>query len=111
MQFLEAIAAEKNKQPLPPIPEGKLSIRLPADRYCLTAPNYDLVPKAQSQAALKAESAADFVNETPISINATPVEIKPVPVSLKTEVDPNAMDVDDDYDAPGPATKKAKESS
>lgn len=37
-EFLLKLAKDKNRQPLPPIPEGRCGIRLPPDRLCLTNP-------------------------------------------------------------------------
>jgi transcription initiation factor TFIID subunit 9B len=51
------LAQEKNKQPLPLIPE-KYGIRLPADKHCLTGINFSIVPdvsiiiKTKSKVAL-----------------------------------------------------------
>ena len=39
-----ALAAERNKQPLPPIVE-KFGVRLPPEKYCLTSINYRPLPK------------------------------------------------------------------
>ncbi|KAI8983750.1 transcription initiation factor IID, 31kD subunit-domain-containing protein [Pilobolus umbonatus] len=44
-EFLLELAQEKNKLPLPLIPE-KYGIRLPADKYCLTGINFSIVPDA-----------------------------------------------------------------
>lgn len=38
------LAQKKNSQPLPLVPE-RHGIRLPADKYCLTGVNYQLVPE------------------------------------------------------------------
>ncbi|KAI8379403.1 transcription initiation factor IID, 31kD subunit-domain-containing protein [Radiomyces spectabilis] len=44
-EFLLELAREKNKAPLPLIPE-KYGIRLPADKHCLTGINFSIVPDA-----------------------------------------------------------------
>ncbi|KAL1919852.1 uncharacterized protein VTP21DRAFT_1783 [Calcarisporiella thermophila] len=44
-EFLLELAEEKNRTPLPLIPE-RYGIRLPPERHCLTAINYNLVPEA-----------------------------------------------------------------
>lgn len=44
-EFLLELAQEKNKTPLPLIPE-KYGIRLPADKHCLTGINFSIVPDA-----------------------------------------------------------------
>jgi len=41
---LEEIAARRNKLPLPIIQE-KYGVRLPPERHCLTAVNYQVVPQ------------------------------------------------------------------
>jgi transcription initiation factor TFIID subunit 9B len=46
------LAREKNKQPLPLIPE-KYGIRLPADKYCLTGINFSIVPDVSSHSPAK----------------------------------------------------------
>ncbi|KAG0006806.1 Transcription initiation factor TFIID subunit 9B [Modicella reniformis] len=43
-EFLLELAEEKNKVPLPLIPE-KYGIRLPHERHCLTAVNFQLIPE------------------------------------------------------------------
>lgn len=43
-EFLVELAEEKNKVPLPLIPE-KYGIRLPHERHCLTAVNFQLIPE------------------------------------------------------------------
>lgn len=44
-EFLLGLAQEKNKSPLPLIPE-KYGIRLPAEKHCLTGINFSIVPDA-----------------------------------------------------------------
>lgn len=51
-QFLLELAQEKNKQPLPLIPE-KYGIRLPADKHCLTGINFSIVPDVSINYALE----------------------------------------------------------
>ncbi|KAI8378989.1 transcription initiation factor IID, 31kD subunit-domain-containing protein [Blakeslea trispora] len=46
-EFLLELAQEKNKQPLPLIPE-KYGIRLPADKHCLTGINFSIVPDVKT---------------------------------------------------------------
>ncbi|CAG8465405.1 1975_t:CDS:2 [Funneliformis mosseae] len=43
-EFLAQLAKERNKEPLPPVPE-KYGLRLPPDRHCLTAVNFQLIPE------------------------------------------------------------------
>lgn len=43
LQFLLELAQEKNKVPLPLIPE-KYGIRLPHEKHCLTAINFQVTP-------------------------------------------------------------------
>ncbi|KAG0077678.1 Transcription initiation factor TFIID subunit 9 [Podila epicladia] len=47
-EFLLELAEEKNKVPLPLIPE-KYGIRLPHERHCLTAVNFQLIPELPPQ--------------------------------------------------------------
>ncbi|KAF9211227.1 Transcription initiation factor TFIID subunit 9 [Podila verticillata] len=49
-EFLLELAEEKNKVPLPLIPE-KYGIRLPHERHCLTAVNFQLIPELPPQGA------------------------------------------------------------
>ncbi|EGC38456.1 hypothetical protein DICPUDRAFT_11902, partial [Dictyostelium purpureum] len=42
-ELLSSIADEKNKTPLPQIP-NRFGVFLPADEYCLTSPNYQVNP-------------------------------------------------------------------
>ncbi|ORX46504.1 TFIID-31kDa-domain-containing protein [Hesseltinella vesiculosa] len=44
-EFLLELAEEKNKTPLPLIPD-KFGNRLPADKYCLTGLNFSIAPSA-----------------------------------------------------------------
>ncbi|KAI8888204.1 TFIID-31kDa-domain-containing protein [Backusella circina FSU 941] len=44
-EFLLELAQEKNKTPLPLIPE-KYGIRLPSEKHCLTGINFSIVPDA-----------------------------------------------------------------
>ncbi|RHZ88098.1 hypothetical protein Glove_26g138 [Diversispora epigaea] len=43
-EFLAQLAKEQNKEPLPPVPL-KYGLRLPPDRHCLTAINFQLIPE------------------------------------------------------------------
>lgn len=44
IQFLAQLAKEQNKEPLPSVPL-KYGLRLPPDRHCLTAINFQLIPE------------------------------------------------------------------
>ncbi|KAF9289835.1 Transcription initiation factor TFIID subunit 9 [Mortierella alpina] len=69
-EFLLELAEEKNKVPLPLIPE-KYGIRLPHERHCLTAVNFQLIPELPprtSQNGLKDTTAADVKVEDPPSL-------------------------------------------
>jgi transcription initiation factor TFIID subunit 9B len=50
-EFLLEVAAERNRRPLPAVREG-VEIRLPPERWCLNAPNWQnlVCPKSNSQA-------------------------------------------------------------
>ncbi|KAF9576107.1 Transcription initiation factor TFIID subunit 9 [Mortierella alpina] len=67
-EFLLELAEEKNKVPLPLIPE-KYGIRLPHERHCLTAVNFQLIPELPpraSQNGLKDTTTGDVkVEELP----------------------------------------------
>ena len=56
-EFLVELAEEKNKVPLPLIPE-KYGIRLPHERHCLTTVNFQLTPEVIDSRAFF------FTNET-----------------------------------------------
>ncbi|KAI9032684.1 transcription initiation factor IID, 31kD subunit-domain-containing protein [Phycomyces nitens] len=47
-EFLLELAQEKNKAPLPLIPE-KYGIRLPAEKHCLTGLNFSIIPDSPNQ--------------------------------------------------------------
>ncbi|KAI7830970.1 transcription initiation factor TAFII31 [Kickxella alabastrina] len=49
-EFLLELADERNKHPLPLIPE-KYGVRLPPEKYTLTGVNFHIVPDPRSQAA------------------------------------------------------------
>ncbi|KAG9321480.1 hypothetical protein KVV02_007279 [Mortierella alpina] len=69
-EFLLELAEEKNKVPLPLIPE-KYGIRLPHERHCLTAVNFQLIPELPpraSQNGLKDTTTADVKVEEPPSL-------------------------------------------
>ena len=53
--MLLQLAEKLNSQPLPLITE-KTGIRLPPEKYCLTAPNYQIDPKATLESLKKKES-------------------------------------------------------
>ncbi|OZJ04634.1 hypothetical protein BZG36_02029 [Bifiguratus adelaidae] len=53
-EFLLELADEKNKQPLPLIPE-KYGIRLPPERHTLTAINYQILPEVPPKDAQDVE--------------------------------------------------------
>jgi hypothetical protein len=46
-ELIMEIAAEKNKEPLPPITE-KFGLRLPPEKSCLTQPNYMVLGSKQN---------------------------------------------------------------
>jgi len=43
--FLEWLARERNRQPLPAAPTSTSGIQLPPQKYCLLTPNYDLLAR------------------------------------------------------------------
>ena len=69
-EFLLELAEEKNKNPLPGVPE-KYGIRLPAERHCLTAVNFDIAPEGSiengTDGLMKEEEDETAVEEAPES--------------------------------------------
>ncbi|KAF9208591.1 Transcription initiation factor TFIID subunit 9 [Haplosporangium sp. Z 27] len=90
-EFLLELAEEKNRVPLPIIPE-KYGIRLPHERHCLTAVNFQLIPELPpvgSQYNLKDTSMS--------SQSATDVmDISSTPTGLGTSEPPSLFKVKDD---------------
>ncbi|KAI9310751.1 transcription initiation factor IID, 31kD subunit-domain-containing protein [Dichotomocladium elegans] len=88
-ELLLELAEEKNKIPLPLIPE-KYGIRLPAEKHCLTGINFSIVPDNTSSSSLFSPEGAD-----------TPVKSEPVSVEAAELIGAKrareAME-DDDYD-------------
>ncbi|KAK3818897.1 MAG: transcription initiation factor IID, 31kD subunit-domain-containing protein [Benniella sp.] len=80
-EFLLELAEEKNKVPLPLIPE-KYGIRLPHERHCLTAVNFQLIPElpppgsqhpiSQMKAATAMETSPDISTQTSIGSSQQP---------------------------------------
>ncbi|KAL7317639.1 Transcription initiation factor TFIID subunit 9 [Mucor circinelloides] len=101
-EFLLELAQEKNKQPLPLIPE-KYGIRLPADKHCLTGINFSIVPDAPPPP----RPTLDKSNSMMIDTQETLVDFEPSQSSASqptatTSTEPvkrgrDAME-DDDYD-------------
>jgi hypothetical protein len=56
------LAEKLNSQPLPLITE-KTGIRLPPEKYCLIAPNYQIDPKATLESLKKKESTLSVKRE------------------------------------------------
>ncbi|KAI8092272.1 transcription initiation factor IID, 31kD subunit-domain-containing protein [Gilbertella persicaria] len=88
-EFLLELAQEKNKQPLPLIPE-KYGIRLPADKHCLTGINFSIVPDAPPPPKPSLERNPSMM-DTQETTTTTTIEQEP----MKRGRD--AME-DDDYD-------------
>ncbi|CAO3598099.1 unnamed protein product [Absidia cylindrospora] len=72
-EFLLELAEEKNKTPLPLIPE-KYGNRLPADKYCLTGLNFSIAPNAPpppfpntTLAPPQSSSAAEASNQSVVA--------------------------------------------
>ncbi|KAI9253581.1 transcription initiation factor IID, 31kD subunit-domain-containing protein [Sporodiniella umbellata] len=79
-EFLLGLAQEKNKAPLPLIPE-KYGIRLPAEKHCLTGINFSIVPDAPpKQSTLETQPTTDTQE------------------SMEMSIDKRIRDEDDDYD-------------
>ncbi|KAI8370027.1 transcription initiation factor IID, 31kD subunit-domain-containing protein, partial [Choanephora cucurbitarum] len=90
-EFLLELAQEKNKQPLPLIPE-KYGIRLPADKHCLTGINFSIVPDAPPP-----PKPLDKSNSMIMDSQDTPNDIESTTVDASTKRGRDAME-DDDYD-------------
>jgi len=76
-----ALAAERNKQPLPPIVE-KLGVRLPPEKYCLTSINYRPLPKPAQPATKKPKLAP---TPAPVKLSLT------VPAAGSAPTDSSSM--------------------
>ncbi|KAK9721138.1 Transcription initiation factor TFIID subunit 9 [Basidiobolus ranarum] len=118
-EFLLELAEEKNKVPLPLIPE-KYGIRLPPERYCLTAVNFQIVPEgtqplpppphvrsALEQSSSQAPPAGPALNESSFKAQALSGTGFTSPLVTSTNavtnppVDPawkRKRNEDDDYD-------------
>lgn len=105
-EFLLELAQEKNKMPLPLIPE-KYGIRLPADKYCLTGINFSIVPdappppKSNYDKTSQMDTQSTFgesENETMTEMNVD-TKIEPIQ-SMEPEVVKRGREAmeDDDYD-------------
>ncbi|GAM22138.1 hypothetical protein SAMD00019534_053130 [Acytostelium subglobosum LB1] len=82
-ELLLSISEEKNRIPLPPIPQ-KFGVLLPPDEYCLNYPNYQVDPAkpkpAQHQAPLSHPSQRGQYNKT--------VAEKQIPIRLQQPLQP-----------------------
>ncbi|KAI9486537.1 MAG: transcription initiation factor IID, 31kD subunit-domain-containing protein [Benjaminiella poitrasii] len=67
-EFLLELAEEKNKQPLPLIPE-KYGIRLPADKHCLTGINFSIVPDAPPPPKPSLERSSPMAIDKPDAVS------------------------------------------
>ncbi|KAI7870657.1 transcription initiation factor IID, 31kD subunit-domain-containing protein [Spinellus fusiger] len=86
-EFLLELAQEKNKTPLPLIPE-KYGIRLPAEKHCLTGLHFSIVPDAPSRLS------ADTALESP---HLGAMEEEEEATETKTKRSRDRVE-DDDYD-------------
>ncbi|KAK4518269.1 protein phosphatase 2A structural subunit [Mucor velutinosus] len=102
-EFLLELAQEKNKQPLPLIPE-KYGIRLPVDKHCLTGINFSIVPDAPPPPRPTLDKSSSMLvdtQETPLDFEPSPSSASQ-PTATATSTEPvkrgrDAME-DDDYD-------------
>lgn len=72
--MLTEVATTRNAQPLPPA-RTLAGLRLPADRFCLTAPNYRLrsaVTRATTAASRDSSGSALSATSMTVSRRATP---------------------------------------
>ncbi|CAG8445023.1 3576_t:CDS:2 [Funneliformis caledonium] len=89
-EFLAQLAKERNKEPLPPVPE-KYGLRLPPDRHCLTAVNFQLIPEpppGQLDSSLSMDISQDNNDDEPFTMTT----------SVKHEDSSAIGGVDSDYD-------------
>ncbi|KAI8085238.1 transcription initiation factor IID, 31kD subunit-domain-containing protein [Thamnidium elegans] len=94
-EFLLELAQEKNKIPLPLIPE-KYGIRLPSDKHCLTGINFSIVPDAPPPPRpLEKSSSMMDTQETLVEPESDAVTTTAPTEAIKRGRD--AME-DDDYD-------------
>ncbi|KAF9185426.1 Transcription initiation factor TFIID subunit 9 [Haplosporangium sp. Z 767] len=84
-EFLLELAEEKNRVPLPLIPE-KYGIRLPHERHCLTAVNFQLIPELPPPGAQKDLSASSGTKEAGAT-GAGSLEASPSLFKVKDEHD------------------------
>ncbi|KAJ2857030.1 Transcription initiation factor TFIID subunit 9 [Coemansia erecta] len=73
-EFLLELAEERNKHPLPLIPE-KYGVRLPPEKYTLTGVNFHIVPEQRTQKAIPGNKAAMSSTSTsgPTSVPANSI--------------------------------------
>ncbi|KAL9552643.1 hypothetical protein MBANPS3_003677 [Mucor bainieri] len=101
-EFLLELAQEKNKQPLPLIPE-KYGIRLPADKHCLTGINFSIVPDAPPPPRPTLDKSSSMIIDTQETlVDAEPSQSSASQPTATTSTEPvkrgrDAME-DDDYD-------------
>ncbi|KAL1926746.1 hypothetical protein VTP01DRAFT_5392 [Rhizomucor pusillus] len=76
-ELLLELAHEKNKVPLPLIPE-KYGIRLPAEKHCLTGLNFAIIPDAPHP--------PQTTNEKPFSPSNEPSESAASPYAMDSDV-------------------------
>jgi hypothetical protein len=86
-QFLLQLAEKANGQPLPLIAE-RPGIRLPPEKYCLTAPNYKIDPKATLDAWKKKNSSQSAADKRPAHEGAKTTRSDPAP---RTATDDTAV--------------------
>ncbi|CAG8568397.1 13118_t:CDS:2 [Acaulospora colombiana] len=89
-EFLVQLAKEQNKEPLPPVPL-KYGLRLPPEKHCLTALNFQLVPEQPlplSSQRYMQEDTIIFTQAQEISSQIVPSE----PDDVMTEVQHDDID-------------------
>ncbi|CAI2166807.1 9874_t:CDS:2 [Funneliformis geosporum] len=88
-EFLAQLAKERNKEPLPPVPE-KYGLRLPPDRHCLTAVNFQLIPETQPVKPDDSSVIGGVDSDYDMQDVESPEQIATVTITKRPE--------DDDYD-------------
>ncbi|ORX89190.1 TFIID-31kDa-domain-containing protein [Basidiobolus meristosporus CBS 931.73] len=110
-EFLLELAEEKNKVPLPLIPE-KYGIRLPPERYCLTAVNFQIVPEGTQplpppphvRSTLEQSAPQTSTSQNEVSFKAQALSgaglgsLAPTPNTASDPAWKRKRNEDDDYD-------------
>jgi hypothetical protein len=89
---LAQLAKERNREPLPPVPE-KYGLRLPPDRHCLTAVNFQLIPEVNSYLIIRSHLFFILVQDSRIFFFTILILFKPLPGYLQKEDSPSNIEI------------------